>query len=441
MLFTGRNTLKPLAAAILASTTAVSSQLALAELPQTELNALTAIYNGLNGDNWTTNTGWNTDTDPCSGWHGVTCNAAGTHVVELDLERNNARGFLSTTIGDLTELTDLKMAVTRLDGTSIPAEIGNLSKLKSLYITDAFLVGTIPEELGQLSNLEALYLDDNFYLEGEIPASLGNLTALRELRLYNNNLTGNIPESFSNLRLLSDLRLYNNKLTGELPSFIASLPNLEFINLDWNGLYSTDATVNSYIDSRLYESESTSYLDTQTLDAELTTPDLGETSVRLYWTPVDTTPSSHGGYRVFVSDAADGEFTQVKEVPGKDSSSTLVDNLTAETTYFYKVLSYTDDVEIISIKGELQSTGEQYAAQQVTTLAAGSGNDNVDTTPDQEEEEQPDPVAPEDNPDIGTDPETDSDSDSDDSGSSGGGAPLAILFALTALLLGRRIRK
>ena len=279
MFFAGRNTLKPLAAAILASATSMISQHSLAELPQTELDALTAIYNGLNGDNWTTNTGWNTDTDPCSGWHGVTCNAGDTHVLELNLGSNNARGEIPAEIANLTELTVLNMAITRLDETEIPPELGNLSNLKNLQITDAFLVGEIPEELGQLSNLELLYLEDNFYLEGDIPSSLGNLTKLRDLRLYNNSLTGNIPESFSNLTGLNDLLLRNNKLSGELPSFIiTNLTNLEFINLDWNALYTDDASLVSFIDSRLHDTESTSFLDTQTLDAEQSAPDLGETA-------------------------------------------------------------------------------------------------------------------------------------------------------------------
>ena len=145
---------------------------------------------------------------------------------------------------------------------------------------------------------------------------------------------------------------------------------------------------------------------------------------------------------MYVSDSAEGVYTALKDVPGKDSSSTLVENLTAETTYFFKVLSYTDDVEILLVKGELESSGDRYDALEITTLPEGSGNSNVDTTPDQEEEEQPDPVAPEENSDTDSNSGSDTGSDNDsDSGSSGGGAPLAILFALSALLLGRRFPK
>jgi hypothetical protein len=37
--------------------------------------ALVALYNSANGERWTKNTGWATDTDPC-GWFGIACTAA-----------------------------------------------------------------------------------------------------------------------------------------------------------------------------------------------------------------------------------------------------------------------------------------------------------------------------------------------------------------------------
>jgi LRR receptor-like serine/threonine-protein kinase FLS2 len=39
----------------------------------------------------------------------------------------------------------------------IPAEIGNLTALKYIYLSNNLLEGTIPETLGQLANLEKLY--------------------------------------------------------------------------------------------------------------------------------------------------------------------------------------------------------------------------------------------------------------------------------------------
>ncbi len=42
------------------------------EIPQDEYDALVALYNSTDGDNWTNNSGWLTNNTPSS-WFGVTC--------------------------------------------------------------------------------------------------------------------------------------------------------------------------------------------------------------------------------------------------------------------------------------------------------------------------------------------------------------------------------
>ncbi|CAI5506364.1 unnamed protein product, partial [Closterium sp. Naga37s-1] len=64
-------------------------------------------------------------------------------------------------------------------------------------------------------------------LNGPLPDTIGNLTALTYLRLANDSLTGSIPESFSRLVLLERLDLsYNHKITGSIPQVLSSLINL-----------------------------------------------------------------------------------------------------------------------------------------------------------------------------------------------------------------------
>ena len=59
--------------------------------------------------------------------------------------------------------------------------------------------GSIPSSLGGLSNLERLWLYDN-QLDGSIPASLSNLTKLTFLRIAGTNqFTGCIPAGLSNV--------------------------------------------------------------------------------------------------------------------------------------------------------------------------------------------------------------------------------------------------
>ena len=92
----------------------------------------------------------------------------------------------------------------------------------------------IPKELGDLSALQELYIP-NQELGGEIPASLGNLSKLRLLDLQRNNLTGDLPASFLGLRELRRLVLEDNKMTFEVPGTLlqmAELPHLDALDAD-----------------------------------------------------------------------------------------------------------------------------------------------------------------------------------------------------------------
>lgn len=74
----------------------------------------------------------------------------------------------------------------------IPPELGSLSNLWGLFLSNTQLTGPIPPELGNLSNLEQLLINDN-RLTGEIPSELGKLSNLDYLWLDDNQLTGCIP--------------------------------------------------------------------------------------------------------------------------------------------------------------------------------------------------------------------------------------------------------
>ena len=86
-----------------------------------ERAALQAIYMALNGDSWTDNTNWLTET-PIAEWYGVSVDSAG-RVRSVSLPRNRLWGNIPTEITYLDELTNLNLAYNRIDGT-MPAEIG-----------------------------------------------------------------------------------------------------------------------------------------------------------------------------------------------------------------------------------------------------------------------------------------------------------------------------
>ena len=174
---------------------------------ETDREALVALYNATNGENWRNNDNWMSDA-PLGEWRGVTTNDDG-------------------------RVTDLRRGGNELSG-EIPPELGSLSNLEELYLKGNGLSGEIPPELGSLSNVWYLSLGVN-ELSGEIPAELGSLSNLKLLGLYKNELSGKIPPELGSLSNLTHLHLSDNALSGCVPGSLegqlnisSSLGNLPF---------------------------------------------------------------------------------------------------------------------------------------------------------------------------------------------------------------------
>ncbi len=206
---------------------------------QQERDALVALYNSTDGDNWDGNANWNAG-DPCIDlWNGVGCNNEG-NVTGLYLSWNNLTGNIPAEIGNLAMLTDLSLSFNNLEG-SIPAEIGDLEMLTILSLGWNNFTGSIPGEIGNLTSLEYLNLNGDGTipenkLTGSIPAEIGNITSLMSLDLGWNSLTGTIPTEIKNLTSLDLLNLERNQLTGSIPTEIGYLINLKQLYLHNNHL-------------------------------------------------------------------------------------------------------------------------------------------------------------------------------------------------------------
>ena len=132
---------------------------------------LTFIFLPRLAQNWPLRNWWSDA--PLRVWQGVTAEANGV-VTGLDLSGNSLGvEILIAELGRLSSLEWLDLSNNRLSG-EIPPELGNLANLEWLDLSDNRLSGEIPAELGRLSNLRWLDLSDN-RLSGEIPAELGNL--------------------------------------------------------------------------------------------------------------------------------------------------------------------------------------------------------------------------------------------------------------------------
>ena len=228
-----------------------------------ERAALTALYDATGGQDWKTNDGWLSD-DPLDQWLRVTTDEDG-RVTSLDVGSN------------------------RLNG-EIPKELGELSNLKLLYISDNDLTGVLPQSLTGISGMETFHfhnnpglcapIDETFQawlsgianvrgsscapedsledrgvlvqlynaLDGENWRNSTNWLTERPIRewhgvindasgrvtgllLGSNRLSGEIPKELGSLSNLKRLELGNNQLTGEIPSELGNLSALETLLL------------------------------------------------------------------------------------------------------------------------------------------------------------------------------------------------------------------
>ena len=113
----------------------------------------------------------------------------------------------------------------------LPDSIGNLTNLRGLYVYENQLT-ILPDWIGSLSNLKELNVTRNQLTS--LPDSIGNLTNLKELSIGGNSLTS-LPDSIGNLTNLKTIYVNYNSLTT-LPDSIGNLTNLEELWINDNQL-------------------------------------------------------------------------------------------------------------------------------------------------------------------------------------------------------------
>jgi hypothetical protein len=101
--------------------------------PLSERDALMALYNATDGDNWTNKTNWLTDA-PINTWFGVSTHPNGT-VRTINLPNNRLTGTLPQEIGGFHALGRLILNGNRITG-QIPASINNLNFLFELWLNN-----------------------------------------------------------------------------------------------------------------------------------------------------------------------------------------------------------------------------------------------------------------------------------------------------------------
>jgi ABC-type lipoprotein release transport system permease subunit len=128
-----------------------------AGISKKKCQALIALYDSTDGDNWVNNTGWKVTNRPCK-WYGVSCK--GGFVEKIELASNNLKGSISPKFFKLKDLENLVLFNNDLNGLNF----NNLRKLKNLrmlLVNNCNLTGKLPNSLMRLKKLRVLSLHNN----------------------------------------------------------------------------------------------------------------------------------------------------------------------------------------------------------------------------------------------------------------------------------------
>ena len=138
------------------------------------------------------------------------------------------------------------------------SDVAGAPRVTALYLGGNKLRGELPKSIGQLTALRTLQLQYNRELTGSIPAELYQLTQLRSLRLRFTSLTGTLSPAIGKLSQLDTLDLSNSRydlsmwwdgdpatakahrpngktLSGELPREIGQLTKVRYLDLSFQG--------------------------------------------------------------------------------------------------------------------------------------------------------------------------------------------------------------
>jgi hypothetical protein len=137
-------------------------------------------------------------------------------LTHLEIESNFLSGSMPAVISELTDLAYLYMRRNEMSYDLNFLKGGKLLGLYALWLDSNDIIGSIPSEIGLLTALASISIT-NSTLTGSIPTEMGKLTGLRRLWLYSNLLTGNIPSELQLLGELEVVQLHHNDIEGDVP--------------------------------------------------------------------------------------------------------------------------------------------------------------------------------------------------------------------------------
>lgn len=222
--------------------------------------ALANLYFATNGDEWKDQLNFVSKKNVCK-WNdrssGVFCND-NNQVANLVLPDLNLNGTIPHDIGLLSNIQILNLTNNALHGT-VPLSLGIMSSLRSIDLSKNGFTGPLPKSLASLVDLVSLDFSYNFIGGSDDIGMFKDLPSLEELHLNNNRLEGKLGQfgsseslkiidvSFNALggtlptkvtegKKLKVLKVDNNMITGTIPAAIGKLYNLEQLDMSNNFL-------------------------------------------------------------------------------------------------------------------------------------------------------------------------------------------------------------
>ena len=103
-------------------------------------------------------------------------------------------------------------------GSTIPTTLGSMTDLEQLFLYETNLSGSIPNELGNCTLMVSIGFSKCPDVRGTIPTSLGRMTKLQNLWLQQTRVSGTVPSEFVSLTELRLFNIFDTNIVGSINS-------------------------------------------------------------------------------------------------------------------------------------------------------------------------------------------------------------------------------